>query len=270
MRAKKFGTQLTAAFVLATFVACSPTRPVASRAPAAAAPLRVSVPVDTPPYAFRRGAETVGLEVDFARELAAALGRRLEVSEASFPTLIAELNAGRADIIMAGMTITPPRAVQVAFSDPYLRSGLMAVVRREDLARYPDPSRVLRTTGPIGVVTGTTGERFVRERAATASAAVYPAARAAFDELRQRRVDAVVHDAPVGLWFVSTDEANLAAVLTLLDEEQLAWGMRRDDEALRAAVNATLARWRADGTRDRILTRWLPYWPRLETGGSAP
>jgi ABC-type amino acid transport substrate-binding protein len=35
-------------------------------------------------------------------------------------------------------------------------------------------------------------------------------------------------------------------------------------EALRSAVNEVLARWRRDGTRDRILARWLHYWQRLE------
>ncbi len=42
------------------------------------------------------------------------------------------------------------------------------------------------------------------------------------------------------------------------------WGLPRDAETLRSAVNEVLARWRTDGTRDRILGRWLHYWQRLE------
>ena len=42
-------------------------------------------------------------------------------------------------------------------------------------------------------------------------------------------------------------------------------GAKKDDDALRQQVNAVLARWRTDGTRDRILARWLPYWQRLES-----
>src|SRR5438094_51440 len=51
--------------------ACSPQRPTVPAAPA----LRVVVPLNTPPYAFRQENRLVGLEVDFARELAAALRR---------------------------------------------------------------------------------------------------------------------------------------------------------------------------------------------------
>jgi len=84
------------------------------------------------------------------------------------------------------------------------------------------------------------------------------------NELRQRRVTLVVHDAPVAIWFAGGDEANLGVLLELLDEEQLGWGLPRDAETLRSAVNEVLARWRTDGTRDRILGRWLHYWQRLE------
>jgi len=31
-------------------------------------------------------------------------------------------------------------------------------------------------------------------------------------------------------------------------------------------VNGVLARWRTDGTQERILGRWVPYWQRLEAG----
>ena len=45
--------------------------------------------------------------------------------------------------------------------------------------------------------------------------------------LKQGRLDAVVFDAPVLLWFVSGDEASLAPVLDPLDREELGLGMRR-------------------------------------------
>ena len=239
----------------------------ASRQPAPAKParaLRVAVPTSSPPYAFQQGSS--GLEVDFARELAPALGRELVFVPVDFPDLISTLRRGQADVVMAGMTITPAREVQVAFSAPYLRSGLIAVMRREDASRYPSAASVLGTRGGVGVVAGTTGERFVRERIRLGSISVYPTAGAAMSELRQRRIDLVIHDAPVGLWFVSRDEANLAALLAPLDDEQLAWAFRRDDEALRTEVDKILARWRSDGTRERILERWLPSWKRLESG----
>jgi len=253
---------LVACLGMVAVAACAPQRATPPAAPA----LRVLVPRDTPPYAFRQDDRLVGLEVDFARELATALGRPLDLVEMDFGDIIPTLQGRRADLAMAGLTITPGRQVLISFSEPYLRSGLLSAMRRGDLARFKTASSVLRTSDPIGVVAATTADGFVREHAPNAAPTVYPTARAAMDELRQRRVSFVVHDAPVVVWFVAGDEANLGALLQLLDEEQLGWGLARDDETLRGAVNGTLARWRANGTLERIIGRWLPYWRRLEAG----
>jgi hypothetical protein len=88
----------------------------------------------------------------------------------------------------------------------------------------------------------------VRERAPGSSVLVYPKALSAVTELRQRRIDLMVHDAPVGIWFVSTDEANLAALLKLLNEENLGWGMRRTTR--RSGARSTRY-WRAGGRTAR-------------------
>ena len=243
---------------------CSPMQPAPSARPA---PLRVGVTSSSPPFAFRQAGSIVGLDVDFARELAQILGRPLQLVDLPWDEQIPALLAGRTDIIMSGMTITRARQVRIAFGDPYLRSGLMALIRRGDVARYPSPESVLKCTAHIAVVGGTTGERFVRERCAPMPIGVYPTAEAAAQEVLQNRVDLLVHDAPVVLWLVSGDEANLAPLLKLLNEEQLGWGLRQTDEDLRNAANGALAGWRTDGTRARILGRWLPYWQRLEAGG---
>lgn len=255
-------TRLVLSLALAALTACAAQRPATPVTPA----LRVVVPRDTPPYAFRRDGQLVGLEVDFARQMATALGRRLVLLEVDFTDVIRTVVDNRADLAMAGLTITPGRQVLVAFSDPYLHSGLVAGMRREDVARFKTSDSVLRTAEPIGVVNGTTADRFVREHAPSASVQLYPDVRAAMDELRQRRVRLVVHDAPVVATFAAADEANLGVLIALLDHEDLGWGMRRDDDALRSAVNGALARWRTDGTRDQVLGRWVPYWQRLESG----
>jgi ABC-type amino acid transport substrate-binding protein len=227
--------------------------------------LRVAVPSKSPPYAFRQRGELVGLEVDFAHELAAALGRPLELVELQWEDLIPAVRAHRVDIVMGGMTITPGRQVQISFSDPYLRSGLLTVMRRENVADFKSVGKVLQTTEPVGVISGTTAERFVREHAPNAAVTVYPDIQAAIDELRERRVTLVVHDAPVCIWYAGGDEANLGVLLELLDDEKLGWGIARDDQALHTSVNEVLAHWRADGTRDRILDHWIHYWQRLES-----
>src|SRR5437773_3133421 len=230
-------TAVTLALTLLALAGCrTGSGQPAAPSPPPSPPLRVGVTPSSPPFAFRQGGELVGLEVDFARSLAGALGRPLQLREVDWDDQIPTLLAGRTDVIMSGMTITPARQVRMAFSDPYLSSGLLAVVRRGDRDRYPDGKTLLRKVGGVGVVGGTTGERFAREQRA-ASVSVYPTPAAAVMELQQHRVDAVIHDAPVLLWFVSGHEAELAPVLDPLDREELGCGLRPSDDDLRAATN---------------------------------
>jgi ABC-type amino acid transport substrate-binding protein len=256
---------LTLAVVVAGCTTASAPSPSSIRPPAGAPALRVVIADAVPPYAWAEGDRYVGLEVDFANALASALGRSIRFEAVDFGDVLPTVADGRADIAMAGLTVTRAREVQVAFSDPYVRSGLLALVRREDAARYPTPLSVVDGGQAIGVVGGTTGEAFVKQRVHSSAIMPYPTARAAVDELGTRRIDAVVHDAPVLLWFASRDEANMAPILTLIGDEPLAWAMPRGDDTLQQQVNAVLARWRSDGTRERILARWLPYWQRLES-----
>ena len=232
--------------------------------PAAGAPLRVGVSSDSPPFVYRQGDRLTGLDVDFALALGEALGRPVRFVDLQWTDQTRTLVDGRTDLIMSGMTVTRARQVRIAFSDPYLTSGLIALIRRREASSYRSRAQVLATDDRVGVIEGTTGERFVRDQMPSATTSVYPTVNAAVTELLQRRIDLVIHDAPILLWSVGANEADLDFVRQPLNEEQIAWGLRQGDEELRGAVNGVLARWRADGTLDRMLTRWLPYWQRLE------
>ena len=60
------------------------------------------------------------------------------------------------------------------------------------------------------------------------------------------------------MWLVSENEADLTALLQPLNEEELAWGVRRDDPELLMQINSILNKWKNDGTLNRILLKWLP------------
>ncbi|HLK12390.1 MAG TPA: ABC transporter substrate-binding protein [Candidatus Binatia bacterium] len=250
---------LVAALALA---ACGRPKPPPP-APPPPPPLRVGVTSDSPPFAARQGTQLVGIEVDFARELGEALGRPVALVDLPRGEQIPALLGARIDVAMAGLAVGHPGTAPVAFSRPYLRSGLLLLVRREDVRRYPTAARVLTCTVRIGVVAGTAGERFMAGSCPGAVVA-YPTAHDAVEDLRDERIDALVHEAPIVAWWAAADEAELAPILDPLTTDGLGWAMRPEDGALRAAVDDALARWWKDGTRDRILTRWMPYWRRLE------
>jgi ABC-type amino acid transport substrate-binding protein len=219
---------------------------------------------DSPPYAFRRDESLAGLEIDLATELGKSLDRPVRFVDLPWDELFDALADRRVDVVMDGVTVTAEREVRFAFSQPYLRSTIAALVRREDRARFKDRDAVCKSPMDVGVVTRTTGEKYVRERCPAMIPRVYQTAPDAVLELRQRRVDAVVHDGPVLLWLLSEQGAELEIVPTRIADERLAWMLRPEDTELRDAANAALARMRTDGTLARILQRWVPQHERLQ------
>jgi len=243
---------------LAAAVGCGPPQ----RQPAAPVQptLRVGVFPEAPPMAFDQDGHLVGLSIDLAEQLGRALGKPVRFVQLGWRDLIPALRDGRIDVIMSGMTITQPREFQVAFADPYLKSGQAALVRPGDAARYATPGAIMRTTETVGVIEGTTGEVFVRERCPDAAVAVYSRLQDAVQELGQRRVELVIAGAHLLRWFAAQNEGRVVGLWTYLTNENLAWGFRPEDEGGRAAANAVLARWTQDGTLAAIVHRWLPGW----------
>lgn len=221
--------------------------------------LRVGVTSTYPPVVFRQQGQVVGIEADFAALLGRQLSQTVQFVEVDWTRQIDELLAGRTDIIMSGMSITEARRVRVAFAEPYFDGGLMAAVRLEDAPRFPTPQTLLATYGSVGVIEGTTGAVFVQRSFPNARRIELSRASDGALALRQRSIDVFVHDAPAIAWLVSANEADMAVIRHPLNRESLAWAVRPTDSELLAKVNATLAAWKADGTLNGILVRWLPY-----------
>jgi Na+/H+-dicarboxylate symporter len=82
--------------------------------------LRVAYMADRLPYAYRnKDGNAVGYDLDLAQKLAADLGVSLEIARLDWPQIVTALEQGRLDLAIGGITITPDRALEVAFSDSY-------------------------------------------------------------------------------------------------------------------------------------------------------
>jgi polar amino acid transport system substrate-binding protein len=211
----------------------------------------------------RAAGELTGLEVDLAGEAAKVLGRPVRIVDMPWDELFEALSTGRVDVVMAGVTITPERQLRFAFTEPYLRTRLVALVRRADRRRFASRDAVCKSPIDVGVMGGTMGELEVRERCPANIVREYSRANDAVLELRTRRIDAVIHDGPVLAWLLSQDSADLELVPTRIADQDLAWAVRRDDPALRDALDGALATLRGDGTLERILRRWVPQVERI-------
>lgn len=227
---------------------------LASKKPPA---LRIGVAPDSPPLIFKKAGDYAGVEADLARALAERIGRTPQFVELTWTELIPALLDGKIDIIMSGLSVTDARKVRIAFSQPYFKSGLMALARQGQAKKFKDPKQIMDFEGIVGVQEGTTAEVFVNKNCPRAKKVRFSMPADGAQAVEQKTVDLFIHDAPAILWLSSEHEATLAAVNVPFTDDFIAWGMRKSDQRFQEAVNTALKEWTDDGKLDRILNRWI-------------
>lgn len=228
--------------------------------------LRIGVSPDYPPVIFIQNDNITGIEADLARKLGTELNRNVRFVILNWDEEVPALLDDRIDIIMSGMSVTKAREVRIVFTEPYLKSGLIAAFRAEDAKKYTSKDSILKGFVTVGAVKDTTGDAFMKRNFPSAvRKTIFPKARDGVSELERRAIDIFVNDAPSIIWTVSENEADVAALWEPLTEEYLAWGVRKDDEKFLAEVNGVIKRWKQDGTLNEVLKKWLPegYFKRI-------
>jgi len=221
--------------------------------------LRVGVTPNSPPLIFKQGNEIVGLEADLARALAKYLAKTPRFVELPWEDQISALLKNRIDIIMSGMTITALREVRISFSIPYFESGQMALIRRKDAVRFSAGLFSFATSSAIGVVKDTTGEYFVETQFSSVKRKKYTSPRAAVKDLIDKEIDIFIYDGPMILYLASENENNgLTALFSRLTREYLAWGIRKDNEALLDSANNFLRAAAEAGELNQRIKYWIP------------
>ena len=222
--------------------------------------LRVGVTPNAPPLIFKQGNGIVGLEADFAREFAKYLGKSPQFVELEWDDQIPALLENRIDIIMSGMTRTALREVRIAFTTRYLESGQMALIRREDVARFSMGFFALTTSSAIGVIKDTTGEYFVEINYSSVKKINFSTPQAAAKAVIDKKIDMFIYDAPMILYLASENEIKgLTVLFTLLTEEYLAWGFRKDNKDLLKSANDFLRTFNDEGKLNKIIHYWIPF-----------
>jgi len=232
---------------------------VIATANALAAGLKVGVSGDYPPLVYRQDGRIVGIEADNAKAIGDVLGQEMHLVEMPFEELIPALQAGKIDVIMAGLSVTPERSKKVTFTEPYMEIGQMAILSTNKVGQFSQPWSIYQEGVRIGVEPGTTGSAFAEEKLTDARISFYANSAEAFAALRRDEIDLYIHDAPTS-WQLATSPNNsdLISLYKPLTNEQLAWAVRKDDLALAEALNSALRTLKNNGTLRYIFSRWIP------------
>ena len=211
-----------------------------------------------PPYEYVDGSDFTGIDVDIAGAIAEKLGKKLVVEDMEFDSIIEAVKGGKADIGMAGMTVTPEREEEVNFTDSYATGKQVIIVNEgSEITTVDDLFNVGGYS--IGVQRNTTGDLYTTwdlEDEGLATIERYSKGADAVQALKTGKVDCVVIDDQPAKAFVAEVEG-LKILDTEYVEEMYAGAMSKDNEALYKAVDAAMQELIADGTIQAIIDKYI-------------
>ena len=212
-----------------------------------------------PPYEFIEGSDIVGIDAEICKAIADKLGLELQIDDMEFDSIIMAVKGGKADIGLAGMTVTPEREEEVKFTESYA-TGVQAIIVTEDSEiTSVDDLFEEGANYTIGVQRNTTGDLYTTWDLEDEGLAVidrYSKGADAVQALKTGKVDCVVIDNEPAKAFVAEVDG-LKILETEYVEEMYAGAMSKDNAELYEAVNAALKELIADGTVQSIVDKYI-------------
>lgn len=209
------------------------------------------------PYAYEEDGELKGAAVEIAKEVFSNLGiDEVEGQLSDFSNLIPGLNAGKFDVVTAGMAITPDRCENVAFGEPEIQYGEGLIVTTdnpenlysyEDIANNPDIK--------VAVMSGATEIDFLlREGVDDSQIMRVPDIPASFSAVESGRAHATTGTEmtiKMALESANSDKLEFVENFEQPDIEGVpsfgAAAFRTDNDELREAYNEELAKLKEEG-----------------------
>ena len=197
--------------------------------------LRVGTYFVNPPFEYVSDGRKVGFEVDLIREIARRLHLKPLFVNTQWEVILQQMQEGRYDCIVGGITITPARQVALAWSDPYMTTTLSLVI---DSAKTPQiRSLADLKDAEVGVQAATTD---------------YDIAVA----MQRRGQIGKVKVYPVAEWLARRTPGLRIVAQIPNDPQPLGIGFNKNNPELLAAVNGVLSEMKQDRTYARLARKW--------------
>jgi polar amino acid transport system substrate-binding protein len=200
----------------------------------------------------------LGFEVELKDALARELQRPIEFKQYEFKELTLGLERGDIDFAMNGIEITPDRQLRLRFSRPYYAYRLQLVTRRDETRFQDYPSLVAFRKATVGTLEDTAAERLLKKDGLTIKS--YAEQTDPYQDLViGGRVDAVLMDLPIAIYYVRNNEKfnkSLRFAGDSFDKGLYAIAFAKGNDALVRDFDAALDRLAKSGELRRIYLKW--------------
>jgi len=215
-----------------------------------------------PPLQFIDGSGTaVGWEYDAMAEIAKRLNFTVTYENTSWDAMIPAVSQGQYDIGMTGITIRDDRKEMVDFSDPYMRSEMVMMVRGDE-ARFTDAASFAANPDLLVAAQPGTTPFYVAVYdvldgdEANPRIKLFETFGATVQALKAGDVDLVLTDGTAGQGYVDASDGGLKIVGEKLGTEDFGFIFPKGSDLV-APINAAIASMKEDGTIDALNKKWF-------------
>ena len=201
-----------------------------------------------PPYEYYSDGKIVGVDVDIMKEVAKELGKKLKVKDVQFDSIISEVKSGKCDVGAAGISYSEERAKQVAFSDSYMDSMQVLVVRNDSKVE----SIIDLYDKSVAVQLGTVADTYLTDNYSEIKVVREKKFLAAIQDLKDSKVDAVLMDYVPAKEFVY-DSLNILEEPVLVDSYSVI--VDKSNKDLLKTINKVIKRMKKNGDIDKSLLK---------------
>ncbi len=241
--------------------------------------LKIGTSATREPFCFMDANHNVsGFDGELARRISIKLQRPIEFVDMKFSALIASLQAGKVDIIIAGMTGTDERKKKINFTQPYFQNSQVVIVKKANSEQPLNQSKTveLRTVDDIknkrlGVLQGSVHDTYTMKNFPQATVLQYKSPSELILAVRSGKVDAAIYTTETLAEIVKADN-DLKILGDTLFSVPVAIGFNKKNDELRQKFNAFLKKIKTDGTFVGMLDRWMVKgetdMPEIKNSGS--
>lgn len=219
--------------------------------------LKIGLEGTYPPFDSRNSkGELVGFDVDVAKALCARLGVKPQFIPTEWSGIIAGLQAGKFDVIINQVTITPQRQQALDFSQPYTYSAAQLIQRADDKRDIKSLSE-FKGKLKLGVTLGTNYDQMAKAVPGI-NVQTYSGAPEKLADLMAHRIDATIDDRLMLPYIIKTSHLPLrpGEILKGADQE-MGIPFRKGNPKFAKAINDALTAMKKDGTLKKISMHWF-------------
>jgi polar amino acid transport system substrate-binding protein len=221
--------------------------------------VRVGVSGTQPPFnVVNKSGELMGYDIDLANMLADAMGVKAEFVKMPFAELLPALHAGKVDMVMSGVTMSPERNLKAAFVGPYIVSGKAILTSSDALAAINKTEELDQSTLRIAALAGSTSEQFVKDAMPKVKLIPVKDYDAGIKMLLEKKIDAMVADYPIcAISELRYKDKGLIASQKPLTIEPIGIALPADDFLMVNMVTNYVGTLQAVGILDMLEAKWF-------------